>query len=186
MGPREVPPPLPDLEANDREQRIRSRSRCCTATATGCRAWRARWTRCTPPSCTAAPASLRQEQPKSLRLLPLPRTRAAIHRPRHGVRHVLRRLPPRRGRQLLLAHRPTCSSPSTPCSRRARSGENAKLNAYVPMDDENTLQWEVPRRDDRLKPPSAASAVAVSTRYLPTSPTGTAASTSSRRWRTTT
>ena len=43
--------------------RARRRSPCCTASATGCRASRARWTPSTPPSCTAAPRTSRTSCP---------------------------------------------------------------------------------------------------------------------------
>ena len=59
MGTREVPPPLPELEANMLGEEETTDHASCTAPTTGCRAGRARWTPSTPPSCTAAPRASR-------------------------------------------------------------------------------------------------------------------------------
>ena len=65
MGPRETPPPLPDLPPNLDPRVQRRWTRPC-ASATTCRRWRATSTRCTSASCT--PALRHIPRPK---LLPL-------------------------------------------------------------------------------------------------------------------
>ena len=119
------------------------------ASATGCRAGRARWTPSTPPSCTAAPTSPRTSEPGTLRLLPVPRPRAASSASstrEFGTAYGAYR--PAEEDTLLLAHRPRASSPSTPCRPPARWARTSSMSAYVPMDDDHTLQWEVFYRTD--------------------------------------
>jgi phthalate 4,5-dioxygenase len=54
MGPRETPPPLPDLEANMLDDGQASTYLIFQESATSCRAGKVRWTPCTRPSCTSA------------------------------------------------------------------------------------------------------------------------------------
>ena len=63
MGPREVPPPLPQIEAQRWSTGRRHGSRSSIGRATGCRAGKARWTPSTPPSCTSAPRKAEDSEP---------------------------------------------------------------------------------------------------------------------------
>ena len=90
------------------------RSRRCCASATGSRGSRATSTRATSASCTSAPSSPSRPSAGHVRLLPRHRSRAEVRGRRHGLRHLVRRLPPGGSRT-----RTTGASP-TSCSRSTR------------------------------------------------------------------
>ena len=78
-----TPPPLPDLEANMLPTGERYIYDARSASATGCRAWRATSTPSTSPSCTAAPRRRRGHcEPGVVQLLPGEQSRAALQRAR--------------------------------------------------------------------------------------------------------
>ena len=84
-----------------------------------------------------------------LQLLPLQRSAPARSSSRDtDFGSGVRRLPPGGGRHATTGASATCSSRSTRCRRRATLGADVKMNAYVPMDDEHTLQWEIFVRTD--------------------------------------
>ena len=105
MGPRETPPPLPELEANMLPTARRSSARSC-ATATGCRRSKATSTPATSASCTSAPCSPKTPTPGSFDYYGVDDRAPQVRRASTPSSARLRRLPPGRGRHLLLAHRP--------------------------------------------------------------------------------
>ena len=144
MGPREMPPPLPDLEANMLPDGPDSIYTILQRSATGCRAGRARSTPSTPPSCTAAPTDAEDTQPGTLRLLPVPASRRAQVQRRRRPSSARPTAPTARPRKT-----PTTGASPTPLPvlhhdpARARWARAYASRAYVPMDDDHTLQWDV-------------------------------------------
>ena len=148
MGPREVPPPLPDMEANimtTEPTQISILMRKCN------------WMQGLEGELDTVHAAflhfgadrLREPGAEEPQLVPLqgprrrrtssPRTRTSAPPTAAGVRPK---------KTATTGASATPSSPSTPCRPPDRMGPDVKMNAYVPMDDEHTLQWEVFYRTD--------------------------------------
>ena len=89
MGPRETPPPLPELAAEPRA-RLPGRG-CACRSATTCRRSRATSTPCTSASCTPVTCGPTQYAPGQRRLLRTQAARGALRRP--GARDRLRPTP---------------------------------------------------------------------------------------------
>ena len=88
-------------------------------------------TRATSASCTSAASSRRTPRPARFDYYTVARPRAQVRRDRHRVRHLLRRLPARRGGHELLAHRPLPLPllHDDPDGRARRAGARARLGA---------------------------------------------------------
>ena len=114
MGPREVPPPLPDLEANMLDEGAAPRSACCTGRATGCRAGKARWTPSTPPSCTAAPNDAEDTKPGTFDYYQCQPARRQVQRRRDRLRHCRTAPTARPKTTRTTGASATCCSRSTP------------------------------------------------------------------------
>ena len=175
MGPRDVPPPLPEIEANilcEGPHQISVLHRPCN--------WmqgsRARWTRCTRPSCTAAPTKSEDYEPGSFNYYQY-RQRAAkfvtveteygtangAYRPAEEDSYYWRVT------QILL--------PFYHMIPGGALGEGVRIGVYVPMDDDHHMQWEIgvfkPGRRAGFAPARQPAWQAYRARLAPQVPNGT-------------